>query len=302
VTRAAPRPFCAEVARDAGEPLAATASRVEHWLLVEYGGFWPNEPLDAAVFAGPVREHLAAQLAAHPRARLLLVKRPRRRPERGFEVVYGTTVEEGGRFRRLEVGAYGELLDVDLSGAAGDPVEHPLLLVCTHGIRDRCCARYGQETLREVQRQADPAWVRQVTHVGGDRFAGNLVVLPEGLYFGRVGREQVGPILSSYGAGRIELPWYRGRSCHPFAVQAAEGHVRRTTGLTGIGDVRLVAARRDSRDRYTVELLAGPDGTLHELEVGAELGEPALLTCKAHEPSRPRRFVVRAHSERSAAR
>jgi hypothetical protein len=300
VRRAAPRPFCAEVAREAGEPLAATASRVEHWLLVEYPGFWPYEPLDASVFSGPVREHLAAQLAAQPRARLLLVKRAGRRTQSGLEVVYGRTLEEGGELRRLELAAYDELIDLDLSGTAGERVEHPLLLVCTHGIRDRCCARFGQATLRELLRRADPAWIRQVTHVGGDRFAGNLVVLPEGLYFGRVGREQVAPILASYQAGRIELPWYRGRSCYPFPVQAAESHVRLKTGLAGIADIALVAARRDGRGRYTVELLAGPQATVHELELGVQLGEPALLTCKAQEPQPPRRFVVRAHRERAA--
>jgi hypothetical protein len=298
VTPAAGRPFCAELSREAEEPLAATASRIERWLLVECAGYWPYEPLDAAVFAGPLREHLAAQLAACRPARLLLVKRPGPGPKAGFQVVYGHVREDGGSFRRLELGTYDDLLELDLAGDFGEPLDHPLLLVCTHGIRDRCCARFGQPLLHELRRQADPDWIWQSSHVGGDRFAGNLVVLPEGLYFGRVGREEVAPILSSYLAGRIELTCYRGRSCHPFAVQAAEGHVRRATGLAGIRDLRLIAARRDGGERVTVELLADAAETLHEVEVGAELGEPAFLTCKAPEAKRARRFVVRSHHER----
>jgi hypothetical protein len=296
---AAVRPFCAEMARERDEPLDATASRIDTWLLVEHAGYWPYEPLDAAAFAGPVREHLAAQLAAHRPARLLLVKRPGRRPHRHVEVVYGRTDEQGGRFRRLELGSYEELLGLDLGKRAGDHLRQPLLLACTHGIRDRCCARYGQALVRELLRQADPAWIRQASHVGGDRFAANLVVLPEGLYFGRVGREDVAPLLSAYQAGRIELTSYRGRSCHPFAVQAAEGHVRRATGLAGIDDVRLVAVRREARDRFRVELEAIPAGTRHELEVGVAHSEPVLLTCKAQEPKPARRFVVRSHRERT---
>ena len=62
----------------------------------------------------------------------------------------------------------------------GEPLGHPLLLVCTHGIRDRCCARYGQELCRNLHGLAPDGWVWQASHVGGDRFAGNLVVLPEG--------------------------------------------------------------------------------------------------------------------------
>ena len=298
--RATGRPFCADTARERGEPLAATASRVDTWLLVEYGGYWPYEPLDAAPFAGATREQLAAQLAAHRPARLLLVKRSGGRGPKGpFEVVYGRTTEWGGRFRRLELDSYDELGRVDLSARAGEPVRHPLLLVCTHGIRDRCCARYGHSLHRELLRQADAEWVRQVSHVGGDRFAGNLVVLPEGLYFGRVGREDVEPLLSAYASGRIELDTYRGRSSYPFAVQAAEAHVRRAEGLAGINDVRLISTRRDARDRFTVQLEALPTATQHELEVGVELGEPVLLTCKSDEPRPPRRFVVRSHRQRN---
>lgn len=296
---AAVRPFCAETAREQGEPLDATASRIDTWLLVEHAGYWPYEPLDAAAFAGPVREHLAAQLAAHRPARLLLAKRPGRRPQGPLEVVYGRTDEQGGRFRRLELESYDELLGLDLGKRAGERLRQPLLLACTHGIRDRCCARYGQALVRELLRHADPAWIRQASHVGGDRFAANLVVLPEGLYFGRVGRQDVTPLLSAYRAGRIELASYRGRSCHPFAVQAAEGHVRRTTGLDGIDDVRVVAVRREARDRFRVELEAVPAGRLHELEVGVELSAPVLLTCKSQEPKPARRFVVRSHRERS---
>jgi hypothetical protein len=299
VTRpAAVPPFCSETARKRGELLDATASRIDTWLLVEHAGYWPYEPLEAAAFAGPVREHLAAQLAAHRPARLLLVKRPGRRPQGPLEVVYGRTDEQGGRFRRLELGSYDELLGLDLGKRAGERLRQPLLLACTHGIRDRCCARYGQALVRELLRHADPDWIRQASHVGGDRFAANLVVLPEGLYFGRVGRDDVVPLLAAYRAGRIELTSYRGRSCYPFAVQAAEGHVRRATGLAGIDDVRVVAVRRKARDNFEVELRAIRSGTLHELEVAVELSEPVLLTCKAQEPKPARRYVVRSHRER----
>ena len=37
------RPFCADTSRQAGEPLGATASRVDHWLLVEYPGRWARD-------------------------------------------------------------------------------------------------------------------------------------------------------------------------------------------------------------------------------------------------------------------
>ena len=48
------RPFCAEVSSAAAESLAATASRIDHWLLVEYSGMWPHDPLDAPGHADAV--------------------------------------------------------------------------------------------------------------------------------------------------------------------------------------------------------------------------------------------------------
>lgn len=307
MTAAEARPFCADLATERGEPLAATASRVEHWLLIEYGGYWPYEPLDAAVFAGRLREHLADQLRSLRYARLLLVKRAGRGREDRVRVIYGTTAERERRFHQLELEGYPDLLDLDVASALrgeapppGEPLDHPLLLVCTHGIRDRCCARYGQALAREVHRHVEPEWVWQSTHVGGDRFAGNLVLLPEGLYFGRVGRADAAPLLTSYLAGRIELPFYRGRSSYPFPVQAAEAHVRSATGLTGFHDLRLLRARKTAAAGWTVELLAELAGVVHELEVASVLGEPTFLTCKAETANPPRHFVVRSHRERDA--
>lgn len=299
--RAAARPFCAEEARGAAEPLAGTASRVEHWLLVEYAGYWPFEPLEAAVFAGTLRQRLAEQLGRLPHARLLLVKRPGRDRGDGVSVVYGRSGERGGWLRRLELGAHPDLLGFDVAAAVasaappGAEIEHPLLIACTHGVRDRCCARYGQELCRALHEHADPAWVWQSTHVGGDRFAGNLVVLPEGLYFGWVGGDDAERVLAAYLGGRIDLDHYRGRSSHPFPAQAADAYVRRTTGLDGLHDVRLVGGRRTAAGAWTVRFLAEVSGVVHEVDVAAELRGLAYLTCKSGEPKRARRYVVRAH-------
>jgi hypothetical protein len=294
------RPFCAEVSSASGEPLEATASRVEHWLLVEYGGHWPYDPLDAAVFAGRLREQLAAQLEALPNSRLLLTKRPGRGRRDRVEIVYGSTPERGRRFWRLELEHHADLPALDLprvlTGGArpeGERLDHPLLLVCTHGTRDRCCAKYGQVLCRALNRHAPEGWVRQVSHVGGDRFAGNVVCVPEGIYLGRVRPGQVAGVLARYLEGRIDLDAYRGRSCYPFPVQAAEIEVRRRTGLLGFDDLRFAGRRREP-GALVVRFVAELSGEAHEVavEVG-EWGEETFLTCRAATAKRPRRFFAR---------
>lgn len=61
----------------------------------------------------------------------------------------------------------------------------PILLVCTHGRREPCCARFGRPTAVALA-HAFPDRVWETTHVGGDAFAANLVTLPSGLYHGRL--------------------------------------------------------------------------------------------------------------------
>ena len=131
----------------------------------------------------------------------------------------------------------------------------------------------------------------QSTHVGGDRFAGNVVVLPEGLYFGRVEDGDLDPLLDLYFDGRIYLDLYRGRSAYTFAVQAAERAVRDAEGFTGIDDVSLERVER-REGGWTVTLRA--KGVERKVDVASELAdEPVYLTCGSVTAQRPRRYLTR---------
>jgi hypothetical protein len=297
------RPLCADVSRESGEPLAATASRLDHWLVVEYRGLWGRDLLPGSGLTDQVKAHLRAQLKALPRSRLLFVRRPERRERSGFKLYFGDSPERGGRLFAVEVPQYRDLVELDFAGALRDggatwaeQLDHPLLVVCTHGKRDRCCAKYGRPVYEELREQTQEDWVWQSTHVGGDRFAGNVVSLPDGLYYGRVDRLEVWALLDELYAGRIYLDRYRGRSCYPFPVQAAELAVRTETGLTGVEDLTLVSAARDG-EVWAVVFQAGDD--VHEIDVAVELGELTYLTCDAASPVRPRRFHATAHRVRA---
>ena len=284
------RPLCAEVSSELGESLAATASRVDRWILLEYRGLWSPNPLQGSMLEDAVKQHLAGQLARTPRSRLLFIRRPRREHP-GIVCYTGTTTEQGARFSRLVLERHDDLVGLDVFGAdVGEPIDHPLLTICTHGKRDRCCARYGRPLYDAVSNEVDPDWVWQCTHVGGDRFAGNLVCFPEGLYFGRVGLGDVWPLVNDYLAGRIYLDCYRGRCAYSFPVQAAERVLRGRSGLTRIGDLELIGSERQDGG-WRVTFAAG--GERHELDVETEEGDLMYLTCDAETPKRPRHFVVK---------
>jgi hypothetical protein len=291
------RELCADVSGSASEDLAATASRVDRWVLVEYRGLWDRDVLGGSLLSTRLKAHLRDQLERLGYSRLLFVKRPERRSHKRRMLYVGSSRPGEERFYALEFDRHDDLVDYDFAaallegGTPGVPVEHPLFVVCTHGKRDRCCAKYGRPLYDQLKTKVDPEWVWQSTHVGGDRFAGNLVVLPEGLYFGRVGEADLDPILDDYFDGRINLERYRGRSTYTFAVQAAELAVREKTGSSGIGDVDLVGVKREG-EGWVVSLRAGK--RTFEAEAWAERGdEPVYLTCGSVTPQRPRRFHAR---------
>jgi hypothetical protein len=101
-----------------------------------------------------------------------------------------------------------DLLALDLVAlAAEDPAyaDHiraePLFLTCTHGRRDKCCARYGLPVYEGLAQYAG-ADVWQSSHLGGHRLAANLVALPPGSHHGRVTPDSAAALIDAYRAGR----------------------------------------------------------------------------------------------------
>jgi hypothetical protein len=283
------RRFCSDISRENNEPLGATASRIDHWLLVEYRGLWSHDALAGSGLSDQVKARLGALTAQRPRTRLLLIRRPDRRHQPGLAVYVANSRPGAERLGRLEIELHEELRDLDPFEAA-EPAEESLFLACTHGKHDPCCARHGRPLFEALSEEVDTRWVWQSTHVGGDRFAGNLVCLPHGIYYGRVEREDVPALVDEHLAGRISLAHYRGRSCWPFPVQAAERRVRLDEGLTAFDDLSLDTVER-AAEHLTVkfETPMGP----REVDVATDVGELTLLTCSAETAKRPLRYVAR---------
>ena len=218
---------------------------------------------------------------------MLFVRQEERRGAEGVVVFAGRTSVHGSELRRLDLERHDDLVGLDL-GTAGTPVEHPLFLVCTHGKHDRCCAKFGRPLYDTVREQVEPGWAWQSSHVGGDRFAGNVVVLPDGVYYGRVDRSDSWPVIEAALEGRVHLPCYRGRSLHGFAAQAAELAVREATGLLGVTAVQVTRLERAGAG-WQAEVEAGEQS--YQVAVRREEGEPTHLTCSTQTLRRPVRYV-----------
>jgi Sucrase/ferredoxin-like len=227
---------------------------------------------------------------------VLFVRRVPRGADGGIAVFVATSTRELCELRRLELERYDQLAELDFA-VAGDPVDHPLFLVCTHGKHDRCCARLGRPVYEALREQVEEGWVWQSSHVGGDRFAGNVVALPDGVYYGRVDPAETWPVVEAALARRVHLPRYRGRSCYGFAAQAAELAVREATGELGVDGV-LVRSVRTAEEGWTATVDAGE--TRYDVDVRLEEGEPTHLTCSTDRLRRPKRYVAGSPRARAA--
>ena len=293
------RALCAAVSTASHESLTATASRIDNWIVLEYRALWDRDVLGASRFTPELKAHLREQLHALGPSRLLFVKKPERRAYGRRHVYFGSSKAGVERFFQLEVDHQEDILGFDFAAAlAGDglpgmPVDHPLVVVCTHGKRDRCCAKNGQPLYDALRHETESSWVWQSTHVGGDRFAGNVVMLPQGLYYGRVEPGDVQELLEAHASGRIDMEHYRGRAAHSFPVQAAEHAIRESEGFDGIADLELVGV--DSVDDGWRVRFRTRDAAVHEADVLSELSEePVFLTCGAAEPQRARHYFATA--------
>lgn len=271
------------------ESLVATASLVEAWLLIEQPGAWGPDALTDSKLPREIADELQRRSAG---VRVLLIRRRSR--SKASRIFFKAHSGGDGRAPVMVSSPLPEpaaVLDVDFVAlAAGDigpgiEIDHPIYLVCTHGRHDICCADKGRPLYRALSSaRSDRTW--EVSHLGGDRFAGNLLVLPRGDYFGRVEPDDAEPLVTNYEAGQLDLNHHRGRSTFPRLVQAAEQFVRRSEGLTGFDDVRVSEYRRSAGHRAEV-VFEVPGGAI-EVEVEARpRPEGALLTCRAEQPGHP---------------
>lgn len=280
---------CSDAARDRDDDLVATAPPTLRWLLLELPGPWGPRGLVDSRLSRPIANTLQERADADG-LRVLLIRRAGRVADtdevRRWAVVdqatASTTWSHWDSERRLVDGPLPGPSDTDAT-----TVDRPTYLVCTHGKHDVCCAVRGRPVAQALS-AVRPRNTWECSHVGGDRFAANVVVLPWGLYYGGVDADETERLVQLTERGRVLVPRFRGRTGVPLPAQAAQQHVRLATGI-------------DERDALVVESVDGvsADGWLVRLE-----GWPPLhvtrarqevstgLTCAADGPSSIWRWSV----------
>ena len=294
------RATCAVESASRDEPLAATASRVRSWLLIEQPGAWGRKALVESDLDREVAVILERRCQDHG-VRGLLIRRPGwRRPDAGRRCYLAHSGTQRSWLVSLELDHPAALLDLDLALLAhdrppplGQTEEGSLILVCTNGRHDRCCAERGRPLARALVGAGVPE-VWECSHIGGDRFAATLVCLPLGAYFGRVEPEEGPALAADFARGLLTLERYRGRSCHPPMVQAAEHFARQASGVREIDGLVASAVEWSGADTVEVTFAAArPPAREWRVRVARRRSStPVLLTCHSDQPSLPWEYLL----------
>ncbi|MEU6814433.1 sucrase ferredoxin [Streptomyces sp. NPDC046860] len=289
--------FCADAARMRGDPLAGTAPRGAVWVLIEYRGAWPSNGYDGIALDPETKARVWS--AAHEvRARIFLIRRlVRPRPEgpgRWAVLHY----EPAGAYRQ-RWGTWSRDQDLlEIAEALRTPGHldlPPVVLVCAHGQHDICCAVRGRPVAR-VLGERWPNLVWECTHVGGDRFAANVVVVPDGVYYGRLDPASAVEAVEEHLAGRIPPDHLRGYTDLAPPQQVAVAALLARFGPAGRHAYTVTATARDGDDwRLRVELHA-PRPTAFDIEVHAHRTGPYRLTCQGPVPGPAVAYEVRSIS------
>lgn len=214
------RRYCSLIARAAGEPLGGTASHGRGCLVLAYPKrLWhrnalaseglPAALMDAFAYAQDELD-VVTRLVAHDRA----------------DTTELTFYPAGLRFSDVRLEDAADVVMGYLRGtiAGGVVAARPMLLACTHGQRDRCCARFGLALTRALEaceghEQLD---VREASHLGGDRFAPTVLVLPSGHMYGHLTPDDAPALLRAALGGEPLLSRFRGSFWREPLEQLAE--------------------------------------------------------------------------------
>jgi hypothetical protein len=196
-----------------------------------------------------------------------------------------------GRAHGLEVPGAKVLLVQRVSGSEPQSSDQRKYLVCTNGARDPCCAIRGAAVARALA-EARPGCAYESSHLGGHRFAANLLVLPLGLCFGRLDVRTALALVDELDAGRLPLEHFRGRSSFTAEQQAAEILVRRELDLSGLDDLQLEDGLSGSEPQSQATTFRTRDGGRVTAVVHGRPLPPRRVSCRDDKLEAPMEWTL----------
>lgn len=292
---------CSDQSLARGDAMYGTASAGHAWAMFEIPGPWGHSAfLNSETIIAPELGRAIARRAEAAGMRVAAIRRPGRRAAQPRWRWFLARSDEGAEaLHHGEVSGPEQYLELALDGSDGRPCTDPLIAVCAHGKHDQCCAVRGRAATAAIAAEY-PEFTWECSHLGGDRFAATMLVLPEGLCYGRVDSADAAELIRLYLDGRLDNRFLRGRTCLPHAVQAAQYFARQASGEDRISALSPLDVRHDN---HQIQVLLASDSGPVQVVLTEEISEPLLSMCRASVPGAVRCFVLKSiEPARSTAR
>jgi hypothetical protein len=306
--------FCADHSRNLGESPIGTAPPVKTYVLIECPSPWTAQASHSPAMPSRLGQVMGRISQQHPSVRFLLVSRAMTQLLGCRAVIVyrqkGEIFCDG--YDRFELPVQGlEQAAEAIAQFFEAPVRQTPtptslqdVLICIHGSRDQCCARYGKPLFAAAQKYFQGEYSQgeysqgkycpadsQVqiwgsSHIGGHRFAPTAITFPDGRYYARLTLEGLQSILLRQ-AGALLRPMYRGWGILPAPLQGVEQHL-----LEQMGDrwfqvaIRYEVLTSDAtRTKALITWMDRGEITSCYCEVAIEAGISLRDSCNSTQPS-----------------
>ena len=290
------RKYCSEMSLALNEPMPGTADPTDVWLLLEYNASWAGKANVANTLDRDFLEWWLRVPAMFEGLGLRTRQQFIRQPDiasKGVRFIISMVAPYGNETFQFQFENYSEFMRFDWVALLDEPenfgearITESNYFVCTNGKRDICCARLGLKTYLQLRKMLSKR-VWQITHLGGHRFAPNVLVLPNPVMYGRVFADDVANFVVQIESGKLDIDRVRGRPLYEPAAQAAEIYLLEQ----GFSEGELVGLRQSQNGEIDVfECLFLKDGDTfsvklrkasNALEIIASCG---ASTTKTHYP------------------
>lgn len=281
-----PSVSCSEAFRHSGLMLQATAPQARVWVLLEFPDPWGARAVTDSGLPARIQEQLDDLSNQLPDVRVLLIRRHDRRKVQQPLLYLAFCDIRDPLLYCVTLGNYQQLTELPLIDICQNPQsidrfrsDEPLMLVCTNGKRDRCCARLGLVAYRKLSAEFS-ANVWQCSHLGGHRFAPTMLQLPDGWCYGAIPDEQLEKVAGDSLNHEIHWRFCRGNVTQTPEVQAADYYLRDYLRKSDARALIIIETRVVDDSTWKIEIKETFSATHYVVTIAGEVSSsPQMIGC-----------------------
>ena len=229
------------------EPLSGTAISAKQYIFITWPKiFWARNQYESYKFPNTLKDYLQ-KLQAEKQIVTRLVDSKDHFINEGLVDFF--IMPDGIKYQAIPIDKIENVISSYLSGDHESSISclgnnNVYVFCCTHGKRDKCCAKFGFAVVNEfkaISKQKNLNYnVWECTHIGADRLAATAMIFPYGYMYGRIRKENVADIVHYFNKGYPYPPCFRGQLGLDSIAQTIESHGHQYWFDNGIDNAQII--------------------------------------------------------------